>query len=162
VILWLLAFTCLYGFFKKVDVYDAFVQGAKEGLHTVFQILPYLSVTLIGVHLLRDCGLLERIYTLVSPFVSTIGLTEGVVPLLLIRPFSGSAALAVLSDILHQYGADSRTGLLASTLMGSGETVFYTCALYLAAAKVKRSRYIIPVALVSWFAGCCVAGLFFR
>lgn len=161
-ILWLLAFACTYGFVKKVDLYNAFVDGAKDGLSAALQMLPYLAAMLIGIHVLRDSGLLVRAYTFLAPCMNAIGLTEGVAPLLLIRPFSGSAALAVLTDIMHQYGADSRTGLLASTMMGSGETVFYTCALYLAAAKVKKSRYIIPVALISWLAGCWVAGLFFR
>lgn len=161
-ILWLLALTCVLGFICRVDLYAAFTEGAKEGLQSALQILPYLTATLIAVHILRDSGLLQKIYTFLAPAMNSIGLTEGVTPLLFIRPFSGSAALAVLTDILHQYGPDSRTGLLASTMMGSGETVFYTCALYLSAAQVKKSRYIIPVALAAWLIGCCTAGLFFR
>jgi len=161
-ILWLLALTCILGFVRRVDLYDAFTYGAKEGLSAAVHILPYLATTLIGVHVLRDSGLLERMYDLLAPVMHGLGLTEGVTPLILIRPFSGSAALAVLTDILHQYGPDSRTGLLASTMMGSGETVFYTCALYLSAAQVKKSRYIIPVSLITWLVGCYTAGLFFR
>lgn len=158
----LLAFVALLGFLRRVNLFDAFAEGVKEGLSTVVHILPYLATTLIAIHSLRDSGLLTILYDVISPVMTWLGLTEGVAPLMLIRPFSGSAALAVLSDTLAQYGADSRTGLLASTMMGSGETVFYTCALYLGAAGVKDSRYIIPVALVAWVVGCAVAGLFFR
>ena len=83
-------------------------------------------------------------------------------PLLIMRPLSGSASLALLGDILRAYGPDSRTGLVASAMMGSGETVLYTCAVYLSAAGIKKSRYIIPVSLAGWIAGCVTAGLFFR
>ena len=161
-ILWFLTLTCVVGLIKKVDLYSAFAEGAKEGLLNAIHILPHLSAALVAIHILRGSGLLERLYAYLTPFMQTIGLVPGVTPLFFIRPLSGSAALAVLTDILHQYGPDSRTGLLASTMMGSGETVLYTCALYLAAAGVKKSRYIIPVSLVAWLVGCCVSGLFFR
>ena len=161
-ILWILALTMTVGYIRKVNLYETFTEGVKEGIDTAVKILPYLATTLIAIHVMRDSGLLERVYVALSPVMGYLGLTEGVTPLMLIRPLSGSAALAVLSDTLQQYGADSRTGLLASTMMGSGETVFYTCALYLGAAGVKDSRYIIPVSLISWVAGCITAGLFFR
>ena len=158
----LLALTAVAGFARKVDLYDAFTEGAQEGLQTAVQVLPFLAVTLTAIHVMRDSGLLQRLYGVLSPVMAWVGLTEGVAPLLLLRPLSGSAALAILVDTLAEYGPDSRTGLLASTMMGSGETVFYTCALYLSAAHVKKSRYIIPVSLAAWLAGCCTAGLFFR
>jgi len=161
-ILLLLAITVLIGCVRRVNIYEAFTLGAKDGLETAVHILPYLAATLVAIHIMRDSGLLERLYDCLRPVMGFLGLTEGVTPLLLIRPFSGSAALAVLSDTLNQYGADSRTGLLASTMMGSGETVFYTCALYLGAAQVKDSRYIIPVSLIAWVIGCVTAGFFFR
>ncbi|MBR5231917.1 MAG: spore maturation protein [Clostridia bacterium] len=161
-ILWVLAFAVAAGYICKVNIYEAFASGAKEGLETAVHILPYLASMLVAIHVMRDSGFLEKLYGLMSPAMGFLGLTEGVTPLLLIRPFSGSAALAVLSDTLAQYGADSRTGLLASTMMGSGETVFYTCALYLGAAEVRDSRYIIPVSLIAWVAGCIAAGFFFR
>jgi len=161
-ILWILALTMAIGYIRKVNLYETFTEGVKEGLDTAVKILPYLAATLIAIHVMRDSGLLEKVYGVLSPVMAYLGLTEGVTPLMLLRPLSGSAALAVLSDTLHQYGADSRTGLLASTMMGSGETVFYTCALYLGDAGAKDSRYIIPVSLVAWVAGCLTAGLFFR
>lgn len=161
-IVWLLGLVAVISFVRKIDLYDAFASGAQEGLKTAVQVLPSLAVTLIAIHVMRDSGLLNRLYECIAPVMSVVGLTEGVAPLLLLRPLSGSAALAILADTLTQYGPDSRTGLLASTMMGSGETVFYTCALYLSAAKVKKSRYIIPVSLLAWIAGCCTAGLFFR
>ena len=161
-ILWVLVIAVSIGCIRRVNVYEAFTSGAKDGMNTAVHILPYLAATLTAIHVMRDSGLLEKLYELLSPVMELLGLTEGVTPLLLIRPFSGSAALAVLSDTLSQYGADSRTGLLASTMMGSGETVFYTCALYLGAAEVKDSRYIIPVSLIAWVIGCITAGFFYR
>lgn len=161
-ILWLLAATVLLGFVRRVNLYDAFTEGVKDGMKTAVHVLPYLASTLVALHVMRDSGLLERLYGALSPVMRMLGLTDGVAPLLLIRPLSGSAAMAVLTDTLAEYGADSRTGLLASTMMGSGETVLYTCALYLGAADVKDSRYIIPVSLVAWLAGCITAGFFFR
>ena len=161
-ILWLLAIVCILGMVRRVDLYTAFTEGARDGIQTAVHILPHLATALVAIHIMRDSGVLERIYNIIAPAMRIFGLPEGIAPLLVVRPISGSAALAVLTDILHQYGPDSRTGLMASTVMGAGETVFYTCALYLAAARAKKSRYIIPVSLVSWLIGCCVAGLFFR
>lgn len=161
-LMWVLAFTALIGFIRQVNLFDAFAEGVRDGLKTAMHILPYLATTLMAIHVMRDSGLLTVLYDVLAPVMEGMGLTEGVAPLMLMRPFSGSAALAVLSDTLAQYGADSRTGLLASTMMGSGETVFYTCALYLGAAEAKDSRYIIPVALIAWIVGCMATGLFFR
>ena len=161
-ILFLLAGTVILGFIRRVNLYEAFAEGVRDGMNTAIHILPYLATTLVAIHVVRDSGLLERLEAVLAPAMRWLGLTEGVAPLLLIRPLSGSAALAVLSDTLGQFGPDSRTGLLASTMMGSGETVLYTCALYLGAAGVEKSRYVIPVALIAWVVGCVVAGFFFR
>lgn len=161
-ILSILAGAVILGFIRRVNLYEAFAEGVRDGLHTAVHILPYLATTLVAIHVMRDSGLLERLEAFFAPTMQWLGLTEGVTSLLLIRPLSGSAALAVLSDTFAQYGVDSRTGLLASTMMGSGETVIYTCALYLGAAGVKQSRYIIPVSLAAWLAGCIAAGFFFR
>ena len=158
----LLLVTAVIGFFRRVDLFSAFSDGAREGLKSAVRIIPPLAATLTALRVLDSSGLAAVLGTLLAPVAEMLGLPAGTAPLLLLRPLSGSASLAVLRDILAAYGPDSRTGLVASAMMGSGETVLYTCAVYLAAAGVKRSRYVIPVSLLGWLAGCVVAGMFFR
>ena len=158
----LLLVTAVIGFFRRVDLFSAFSDGAREGLKSAVRIIPPLAATLTALRVLDSSGLAAVLGTLLSPAAEMLDLPAGTAPLLLLRPLSGSASLAVLKNILEAYGPDSRTGLVASAMMGSGETVLYTCAVYLAAAGVKRSRYVIPVSLAGWLVGCIVAGLFFR
>ena len=158
---WLLGFSVLIGCWKKVDMFHSFSRGAKEGFENAIRILPALAVTLTALRVIETSGVMTELNRLLSPIAALLRLPEGVMPLLLLRPLSGSASLSLLSEILTQYGPDSRTGLIASAMMGSGETVFYICAVYLSAAGISKSRYIIPVALAGWTAGCVVAGIFF-
>lgn len=161
-ILLLIICALLYGLLKKVAVYDAFAAGAKEGLRTAVAILPNLSAMLIAVNLLRASGLLSEIQKILSPVFASVGIPREATPLMLIRPFSGSGALAVLESILVNEGPDSRAGLVSSALMGSSETIFYTLGIYMSAAKVSDSRYALPAALAAWIAGSCTTGLFYR
>lgn len=157
----LLLAVCL-AFARRVEVYPAFCDGAKEGMETAARILPALAAILTALRMMEASGLTQALCSACAPAAKWLGLPEGVMPLLLLRPLSGSASLGVLTQIMEQYGPDSRTGLVACAMMGSGETVFYTCALYLSAAGVRKSRYIIPASLLGWLAGCVVAGLCFR
>lgn len=150
------------GLLKGVPVYEAFVEGAKEGLKTAISILPYMIAMLSAILLMQRSGLLDSLTQVLSPVFSFLGIPDSVAPLMLLRPFSGSASLAMLQSIMEKYGADSRAGLVASVLMGSTETIFYTCALYLGAAGIKKSRYAVPAALAAWLAGSVAAGMFFR
>ena len=153
---WLLAIAMVIAMIRRVEVYTAFTAGAREGMETAMRILPGLAAIFVALRMLEASGLMHALCGALAPVAAWLGLPEGVMPLLLLRPLSGSA------DILRQYGPDSRTGLVASAMMGSGETVLYTCALYLAAAGVKKSRYIIPASLLGWIVDCAVAGCFFR
>ena len=150
------------GLIKGVPVYDAFIDGAKEGLKTAVTILPYMIAMLSAIVLMQRSGFLSSLTQLLMPVFTFLGIPKSVAPLMLLRPFSGSASLAMLQNILETQGPDSRAGLVASTLMGSTETIFYTCGLYLGAAGVKKSRYAIPAALIAWLVGSVVAGLFYR
>lgn len=161
-IAWLLVITVTAGYLRRVNVFSALSDGAMEGMKTAATVLPCLASTLMALSVLSSSGLLDQLCRVLSPAMRLFGLPEGVMPLFLMRPLSGSASLATLSQIMSQYGPDSRTGLVACAMMGSGETVLYTCSLYLAAAGVKKSRYIIPASLAGWVAGCITAGLFFR
>ena len=147
------------GAVRRVPVYDAFLEGAQEGLDTARRILPSLTAMLCAIRAFSACGLLDPLCALLSPAVAWAGIPKETLPLMLLRPLSGSASLAMLKSILHAYGPDIRIGLVASVMMGSSETVFYTCGVYLAAAGVKKSRHTVPCALLAWLAGSFAAGL---
>ncbi len=152
----------LAGALRRVPVYDAFLSGAREGLQTARDILPPLIAMLCAVRLFSACGLTERLCDACAPLFSLLGIPRETLPLFLLRPLSGSASLAVLKALLADYGPDSPIGLTASVMMGSSETVFYTCAVYLGAAGVKKSRHAIPCALIAWLAGGAAAALWYR
>ena len=147
--------------FRRVPVYDLFVKGAKEGLATAMQVLPNLTAMLCAISLMRSSGLLEWFCALFSPVIGWFGLPVETAPLVFLRPLSGSASLAMLESILEQCGADSRTGLIASTIMGSSETIFYTVCVYMSAVSDKRTGYAIPCALAGALAGTWTAGMLF-
>ena len=136
-----------WGLYKKVDILSAFTEGAKENLKTAVGLLPTLTLLMLGVGMFRASGALEAVTGLAAPFIEKIGFPADCLPLALLRPISGSGALSILENILKEQGADSFTGRVASVLMGSTETTFYTIAVYFGATKVKKSRYALPAAL---------------
>jgi len=146
------------GAWRRVPLYDAFLSGAKEGLQTAGAILPALITMLCAIRALEVSGLTEALCNLMAPALEW-AVPRETLPLMLMRPLSGSAALAMLQSILEQYGPDSSIGMIASVMMGSTETIFYTCGVYLAAAGVKYSRHAIPCALVAWLVSSIAAGL---
>ena len=135
------------GAMRRVPVYDAFVEGAREGLDTARRILPPMIAMLCAIRAFSACGLMEALCSFCAPVLSFLGLPPETLPLMLLRPLSGSASLAMLKNILENYGPDSSIGITASVMMGSSETVFYTCGVYLGAAGVQKSRHTIPCAL---------------
>lgn len=145
----LFASVILYGLLRGVDVYDAFAQGASEAIPTLVRILPYLATMMIAISLVRESGLLDRLTILLRPFCRALGFDSALVPLLLIRPFSGSAAMATFRELCTVYGADSDVANIAAVLMGSSETIFYEVALYYGAAKIRHSGFAVPVALAA-------------
>ena len=147
------------GAVRRVPVYDAFLEGAREGIETARHILPALAAMLCAIRAFSACGLMEALCALLGPAASWAGIPRETLPLMLLKPLSGSASLAMLREVLNDCGPDSRAGLVASVMTGSSETVFYTCGIYLAAAGVKKSRHIVPCALLAWLAGSVAAGL---
>lgn len=146
------------GAWRRVPLYDAFAEGAREGIDTARRVLPALLTMLCAIRAFSACGLMEKLAGLLSPLTAWAGLPRETLPLMLLKPLSGSASLAMLRDILAACGPDSRAGLAACVLYASSETVFYTCGLYLAAAGVKKSRHTVPCALLAWLAGSLAAG----
>lgn len=150
------------GAWKRAPVYDLFTEGAGEGIRTAAKILPSLIAMLSAIRALEASGLTEAICNFLAPCTEKIGLPADVLPLMFLRPVSGSASLAVLENLMKVHGPDSREALLAGVMMGSSETVFYTCGVYLSAAGVKDARHTVPCALLACIAGYAGALLFCR
>lgn len=137
----------IYGILKGVKVYECFVEGAKDGLRICLRIFPYLLAMLIAVAVFRESGALDYFTAAAAPIVKIIGLPSEIVPLVLIKPLSGSGALGVFTDIIKNYGPDTYIGVTASILMGSTETIFYTLTIYYGAVGVKKIRHTLWAAL---------------
>ena len=148
-----LAGTALYGTLRRVDVYGALVQGAGQGLETLTRIAPALICLLTAVPMVRASGLLQALASWLSPVLGGLGLPSELLPLMLVRPISGSAALGVGADLINTYGPDSDLGRMAAVMLGSTETTFYTIAVYFSAAGITRTRYALPAALCADAAG---------
>ena len=148
-----LAGTALDGTLRRVDVYGALVRGAGQGLETLARILPALVCLLTAVSMVRASGLLEALARWLSPVLGRLGLPSELLPLMLVRPISGSAALGVGADLINAYGPDSALGRTAAVMLGSTETTFYTIAVYFSAAGITRTRYAVPAALCADLVG---------
>lgn len=147
----------LYATFKQVDLYAALLVGIKEGFHIMTSILPALIALLTALSMLRASGALDALSLALSPLLSFLGIPSQLVPLMVIRPFSGSGALSVGAELLETHGADSHIGRLASVMLGSTETTFYTIALYFGTLGITKTRYAIPAALGADFMGFLAA-----
>lgn len=146
-----------YGFLQNVNIYASFVEGAKEGLQTVVGILPTLVGLMCAVEVLRGSGALEALCRLIKPLVSITGFPVEVVPLALMKAVSSSGATGLLLDIYKVFGTDSFTGRLASVMMGSTETIFYTMSVYFMSVGIKKTRYTLQGALIANLAGIVCA-----
>jgi spore maturation protein B len=158
----LLLLCALVGLWKKENVYDAMVIGGAEGLKLLLTIAPSLVVLLCAIEMLRASGAFELLAELLSPVCSFLGLPAETLPLMLVRPFSGSAALAVGAELMAHYGVDSQIGRTAAVMLGSTETTFYTITVYFGAAGVKRTRHTILAALAADLTGFLCAAVFTR
>ena len=142
-----------FGVLKKVEVYDTFVKGAKDGFATVLKIMPTLIGLMVAVGVLRASGFLDFLAGLMQQFTGKIGFPGELVPLTLVKMFSSSAATGLLLDVFKVFGTDSYIGLIASISMSCTETIFYTMSVYFMAAKVTRTRYTLAGALFASLAG---------
>lgn len=142
-----------YGMVSGVKVYESFLKGAGDGLKIVVDIIPTLIGLLVAVGILRASGFFELLGALLSPITEKAGLPAQLIPLLIVKLFSSSAATGLVLDIFKSSGPDSYAGTLTSILMSCTETVFYTMSVYFLAAKVTRTRYTLPGALLATLAG---------
>lgn len=146
-----------YGMAKKVDVYDALLQGAAKGLQILLRILPALITLLTVTAMLRASGALDLAAEALAPVLRWLGIPPETVGLMVVRPISGSAALGVGSDLIRSHGPDSLVGRTAAVMLGSTETTFYTIAVYFGAAGIQKTRYAVPAALCADLVGFLAA-----
>lgn len=142
-----------YGIYKKSDNYDNFNKGAADGMRTVVEIAPTLVGLMVAVGVLRASGFLDFVAGGIGRVTEKIGVPADIIPLIIVRLFSSSAATGLSLDIFRQFGTDSYAGLVTSILMGCTETVFYTMSVYFMAAKVKKTRWTLAGALIATATG---------
>lgn len=138
----------VYGLIEKNKVFDTFIEGAKEGIKIVVKIFPTLLGLFVAIGALRYSGILDFLIKLLAPVIQFFNIPVEIMPLAILRPISGSASIAVGSDIISKYGVDSKLGLIASTIMGSTETTFYTIAIYTSVVGIKKIRFVLVAALL--------------
>ncbi len=144
----MVVFIVVYGFLKKVDIYDTFIDGVKESFSCIFNLFPTFIAMILAVNLFINSGVLEFILNSLKSFFSIIKVPTEILPLALVRPISGSASLAYLNNIFAKFGPDSYLGLLGSVMQGCTDTTLYVISLYFGSIGIKKIRY-------SMFAGLC-------
>jgi len=147
----------LYGFIKKVKVYEAFTEGAKEGFTTAVTIIPYLTAILVAIGIFRASGAMDMLTSAMAPITNLIGMPSEVLPMALMRPLSGGGASGIMNDLFTTYGADSIIGRMASVMNGSTETTFYVLAVYFGAVGIKKTRHALPAGLIADAVGLITA-----
>lgn len=143
----------LYGWIRGVRVYEAFVEGAQEGFWVAVRILPYIVAIFVALGVFRVSGSLEGIVSWIRPLVALVGMPPEVLPLMIMRPLSGGAALGILGDLLSVHGADSFIGRLASTMQGSTDTTLYIISVYFGSVGIKKTRHALAAGLAGDLAG---------
>ena len=152
----------VYGLIEKQPVFDVFLEGAKEGIQIVVNIFPTLLGLFLSINILRSSGIIDAITNFALPLLNLLKIPSEILPLALLRPISGSASMAVATDIMNNFGVDSLIGLISSTIMGSTETTLYTIALYTSAVKIKKTRFVLFAALLADFMGMLTSVIFWR
>lgn len=153
----LLFLLCAIALRKQENTYDLMLSGAADGLKLLITILPALVLLLTAVTMLRQSGAMEALSHSMAPVFSFFGIPPETAMLVLVRPISGSAALAVGADLMAQHGVDSQIGRTVAVMLGSTETTFYTISVYFGAAGIKKTRYCVPAALIADFTGFLLA-----
>lgn len=146
-----------YGLKKKINIYDSFLEGAKDGLVTTFSIFPAVIAMIFAINIFLDSGVLNFIASFFTPFLKTFNIELEILPMALLRPISGNASLAIMNDIFMNFGPDSFTGRLASVLQGCTDTTVYVIALYFGTVKVAKIKHSLSVGLFADLVGIIMA-----
>ena len=158
----LMVLILFHGIWNDVPVFETFMAGAKEGITTSLRIIPSLVALMTAVGMFKASGALDLISFALAPAAAVLQLPEELLPLALLRPISGSGAMAIFQDVLATYGPDSFIGRVASVLEGSSETTFYTIAVYFGATKINNTRHAMPASLTADLAGFLMSGICVR
>ena len=145
------------GIIKKIPIYEVFTEGAKDGFTVAINIIPYLVAIMVGISMFRACGIIELIQTTCAGVLSTIHVPADVIPVMIVRPLSGSAALGIFSDIANSLGPDNYATKLAAIMVGSSETTFYVLAVYFGAIGITKLRYALLVGILADIIGFVAA-----
>ena len=143
----------LNGILEKQNIFDTFIEGAKEGINIIIGIFPTLIGLFVAIGALRQSGVLDMVISMLSPITNIFSIPKEIMPLAILRPISGSASTAIAVDIMKIYGVDSLIGQIASTLMGSTETTIYTIAIYTSIVKIKKTRLVLLAGLIGDLVG---------
>ena len=143
----------IHGVLERKKVFDIFLDGAKEGIGIVFNIFPTLVGLFVAIGALRSSGIIDLLVNILTPILNVVHFPTEILPLAIIRPISGSASIAVATDIMKNFGVDSNIGLIASVIMGSTETTVYTIAVYTSSVGIKKTRFVLWAALIADFVG---------
>jgi spore maturation protein B len=147
----------LYGLYKRVPVYESFVEGAKDGFHVAVRIIPYLVAILFAIGMFRASGAMDFLVAALNPVLSLIGFPGEVLPMAIIRPLTGSGSAALVADMINQYGEDSLLVKMAAVMFGSTETTFYVIAVYFGAVNIKKTRHALAAGLTADIAAMIIA-----
>jgi spore maturation protein B len=147
----------LYGLFKRVPVYEKFVEGAQEGFKVAVRIIPYLVAILFAIGMFRASGAMDFLTSALNPVLSRIGFPAEVLPMAIIRPLTGSGSAALIPDMVRQFGEDSIFVKMAAVMFGSTETTFYVIAVYFGAVNIRKTRHALAAGLTADFAAMIIA-----
>ena len=147
----------LYGLIERKKVFDIFLNGAKEGVEIVLNIFPTLIGLFVAIGALRNSGIIDAIVNFLEPILKLVNFPSEIMPLALLRPVSGSSSIAIATNIMKNFGVDSKIGLIASIIMGSTETTLYTIAVYTSAVGIKKTRFVLYAALIADIVGISVS-----
>jgi spore maturation protein B len=147
----------LYGLYKRVAIYESFVEGAKEGFQVAVRIIPYLVAILFAIGMFRASGAMDFLIGAMTPLLSLIGFPPEVLPMAIIRPLTGSGSAAIVVDMIAQYGEDSILVKMAAVMFGSTETTFYVIAVYFGAVNIRKARHAVAAGLTADFAAMIIA-----
>ena len=147
----------VYGLIENIKVFDTFLEGAKEGIEIVVKLFPTLIGIFLAIGALRSSGIIDLFVSFLEPILNILKIPPQIMPLAMLRPISGSASMAIATDIMKIHGVDSFIGLITSTIMGSTETTFYTIAIYTSVVGVKKIRFVLAAALIADIVGMIVS-----
>lgn len=143
----------IYGLVEKKEIFDVFIEGAKDGIKIIINIFPTLIGLFLAVGTLRSSGVIDIVINFLEPILNLVNFPSEIMPLAILRPISGSSSIAIATDIMKQFGVDSQIGMMASVIMGATETTLYTIAVYSSSVKIKKTRFVLIASLIADIVG---------